>query len=149
MYGEKLTVTLRMREDCHFCTSNPIFNFEINHIQTPSHVGNIQNHLGGLQNLDESSHVLFYSFFFFSFFFQTSTAILVNASPLSLYIYIYIYMFVSVFIFNFDMYFDVSYALSKYQCLILLMYFHQALDINSKVSVFVVVIIFFKIANIA
>ena len=50
-------------------------------------------------------------------------------------IYIYIYMFVSVFIFNFDMYFGVSYALSKYQCHILLMYFHQALDINSNVSV--------------
>ena len=133
MCGEKLTVTLRMREDCHFCKSSPIFNFEINHIQTPSHVGNIQNHLGGLQNLDESSHVLFCSFFYF--FFQTSTAILVNASPLSLYIYIYIYMFVSVFIFNFDMYFDVSYALSKYQCHILLMYFHQALDINSNASV--------------
>ena len=133
MYGEKLTFTLRMREDCHFCTNSPIFNFEINHIQTPSHVGNIQIHLGGLQNLDESSHVLFCSFFFS--FFQTSTAILVNASPLSSYIYIYIYMFGSVFIFNFDMYFDVSYALSKYQCLILLVYFHQALDINSKVSV--------------
>ena len=91
MYGEKLTVTLRMREDCHFCTSSPIFNFEINHIQTPSHVGNIQNHLGGLQNLDESSHVLFCSFFYF--FFQTSTAILVNASPLSLYIYICLCLF--------------------------------------------------------
>ena len=38
-------------------------------------------------------------------------------------------MFGAVFIFNFDMYFDVSYALSKYQCLILLLYFHQALGI--------------------
>ena len=43
MYGEKLTVTLRMRKDGHLSTSHPIFNFEINHIQTPSHVGNIQN----------------------------------------------------------------------------------------------------------
>ena len=139
MCGEKLTVTLRMREDCHFCKSSPIFNFEINHIQTPSHVGNIQNHLGGLQNLDESSHVLFCSFFFFSFFFFRQVLqfwwMLLLFPYIYIYIYIYIYMFVSVFIFNFDMYFDVSYALSKYQCHILLMYFHQALDINSNASV--------------
>ena len=135
MCGEKLTVTLRMREDCHFCKSSPIFNFEINHIQTPSHVGNIQNHLGGLQNLDESSHVLFCSFFFFLFFFFSDKYCNSGECFSSFLIYIYIYMFVSVFIFNFDMYFDVSYALSKYQCHILLVYFHQALDINSNASV--------------
>ena len=122
MYGEKLTVTLRMREDCHFSTSSPIFNFEINHIQTPSHVGNIQIHLGGLQNLDESSHVLFCSFFFFFFFLGQ---VLQFWSMLLLFPYIYACVY---FIYNFDMYFDVSYALSKYQCLILLMYFHQVLD---------------------
>ena len=83
-----------MREDCHFCKSSPIFNFEINHIQTPSHVGNIQNHLGGLQNLDESSHVLFCSFFFFF-----SKQVLQFWWMLLLFPYIYIYIYICLCLF--------------------------------------------------